>query len=56
MWRLLIETLLSSQDPDEQEHRQHLEWIKTRNDKVYAKWRELLQDKFPQLAGKMRHT
>ena len=32
-----------------EERRRHLDWIAKRSQMVYAKWRELLQDKFPQL-------
>jgi hypothetical protein len=40
------------QEPIADERRQQLEFVQARNAKVYARWRELVEDAFPQLKGK----
>lgn len=40
------------QEPIADERRQQLEFVQRRNTEVYARWRELVEDAFPQLKGK----
>lgn len=46
-WEELIE--LSKIERDAEQHRQHLRWLLTRKDKVLDAWRQLMENKFPQL-------
>jgi hypothetical protein len=37
------------QEPEAERQRQHAEWLKTRNDKVLAIWRSMMESQFAQL-------
>ena len=45
-WEELVE--LAQADPDPEEHRQRMEWVEKRRDKILSMWRTVMTQAFPQ--------